>query len=381
MADQKLDYLIIGPAPPFRGGIAETQYELATHLEKSGKKIQLFNFIKLYPKLLFPGKTQKTKESVGATPFEITTALHAYNPLQWRKVVKQINALQPTYLVFRYYTPFLAPAYGWISKHINQKILKIALVDNWIPHERRPFDRLLNQYFGKKMNVFTTFSTAVASQIKKDFNLPLWEGYHPINTHLLKPLSKLEARKKLGWNAQQKIILFFGLIRPYKGLELLIKAFADNDLKKESIVLKVVGECYENKKKYTELVYQLGLQSRIEFDFEYKSATAIQTYFSACDIIAQTYHTATQSGVTPLAYFYNKPLLVSDIEGLKTPILNDQTGLCVPKNPKAIAEGINELLDTENYLKYQNNLKKSLPLYQWKLWITQWSNFIENLNS
>lgn len=143
----------------------------------------------------------------------------------------------------------------------------------------------------------------------------------------------------------------------------------------------MVGECYENPKKYTDLVNQLGLQSRIEFDFEYKSATGIQTCFSACDLIAQTYHTATQSGVTPLAYFYNKPLLVSDIEGLATPIKKDQTGHCVQKNPKAIAAGINELFDTKKYLKTQDNLKKSLPLYQWKSWITQWTDFIENLKS
>ena len=134
MPDQKLDYLILGPAPPFRGGIAETQYELAIHLEREGKKIHLFSFSKLYPKLLFPGKAQKTKEIIGSAPFTITSALHAFNPLKWRKVVQQINELNPKYLIFRYYTPFLAPLYGWIAKRVNQEILKIALVDNWITH-------------------------------------------------------------------------------------------------------------------------------------------------------------------------------------------------------------------------------------------------------
>lgn len=379
MPDQKLDYLILGPAPPFRGGIAETQYELALHLEREGRKIHLFSFSKLYPKLLFPGKAQKTKEIIGSPSFGITSTLHAFNPLQWRKVVKQINELNPKYLIFRYYTPFLAPLYGWIAKRVNQEILKIALVDNWIPHEKSPIDNVLNRYFGSKMHAFTTFSKAVANQVKKEIILPVWEGFHPINSFLPAPISKLEARKKLGWNPQQKIVLFFGLIRPYKGLELLIKAFEKKYLENENIVLKVVGECYENPKKYTDLVNQLGLQSRIEFDFEYKSVTGIQTCFSACDLIAQTYHTATQSGVTPLAYFYNKPLLVSDIEGLATPIKKDQTGHCVQKNPKAIAAAINELFDTKKYLKIQDNLKKSLPLYQWKNWIIQWTDFIENL--
>lgn len=225
MPDQKLDYLILGPAPPFRGGIAETQYELALHLEREGRKIHLFSFSKLYPKLLFPGKAQKTKEIIGSPSFGITSTLHAFNPLQWRKVVKQINELNPKYLIFRYYTPFLAPLYGWIAKRVNQEILKIALVDNWIPHEKSPIDNVLNRYFGSKMHAFTTFSKAVANQVKKEIILPVWEGFHPINSFLPAPISKLEARKKLGWNPQQKIVLFFGLIRPYKGLELLIKAF------------------------------------------------------------------------------------------------------------------------------------------------------------
>ena len=123
----------------------------------------------------------------------------------------------------------------------------------------------------------------------------------------------------------------------------------------------------------------MGLENKVVFDFEYKSLSAIQIHFSACDLVAQTYHTATQSGVTPLAYFYNKPLLVSDIEGLSMPIKKDQTGVCVQKTPKAIAEGMCELLDQKKYQKAKDNLKKSLPNYQWKVWVEQWSNFIEKL--
>jgi len=114
MLEQRLDYLIIGPVAPFRGGIAETQYELATHLLKSGKKVQLLTFSKLYPKILFPGKNQKTKEKQQRS-LKISESIHAYNPLQWAKVVREINQLNPQNLIFRYYTPFLAPVYGWLS--------------------------------------------------------------------------------------------------------------------------------------------------------------------------------------------------------------------------------------------------------------------------
>ena len=378
MPEQRLDYLIIGPAAPFRGGIAETQYELATHLQMSGKKVQLLTFSKLYPKILFPGKNQKTKEKQQRS-LKISESIHAYNTLKWAKVVREINQLNPRNLIFRYYTPFLAPVYGWLAKKTASQINKIALVDNWIPHERRALDRILNRFFGKQMLAFTTLSTAVATQIKIDFKQAVWERFHPINTQLLPPISKLEARKRLGWNQQQTTVLFFGLIRQYKGLELLIQSFTDKSLDSHNTVLKIVGECYENQKKYTDLVTQLGLENTVSFDFEYKSLSDIQTLFSACDLVAQTYHTATQSGVTPLAYFYSKPLVVSDIEGLNGPIKKDKTGVCVQKTPKAIAEGIIELLDHNKYQKAKDNLKKSLPNYQWKVWVEQWSDFIENL--
>lgn len=380
MPKQRLDYLIIGPAYPFRGGIADTQNELGKHLVKYGKKTQLLTFSKLYPNFLFPGKNQKRKEG-STTSLESLEIIHAYNPLHWGKVIRHINKASPKYLIFRYYTPFLAPVYGWIARKTDDRIIKIALVDNWIPHEKRFLDKILNRYFGIQMHAFTTLSSKVASQIKSEYQSPTWEGFHPINTQLLPEISSDDARKQLGWKPKQSIVLFFGLIREYKGLELLIKAFAEKELDTENSVLKVVGECYEDQKKYTNLVSRLGLENRVDFDFEFKTEQDIQLLFSACDLVAQTYHTATQSGVTPIAYFYNKPLIVSDIKGLNTPIKKDQTGMCVQKNPKAIAKGINKILEPKNHQKAKDNLKKSLPLYQWKHWIEQWSYFIENLES
>ena len=230
------------------------------------------------------------------------------------------------------------------------------------------------------MHAFTTLSSEVASQIKSEFQNPIWEGFHPVNTELLPKISSDDARKQLGWKPKQSIILFFGLIREYKGVELLIQAFAEKEFDTKNSFLKIIGECYEDQKKYTNLVTRLGLEDRVDFDFEFKTEHDIQLLFSACDLVAQTYHTASQSGVTPIAYFYNKPLIVSDIKGLNTPIKKDQTGICVQKNPKAIAKGITKILETKNYQKARDNQKKSLPQYQWKHWVEQWSDFIENLN-
>jgi D-inositol-3-phosphate glycosyltransferase len=378
MLEEKIDYLIVGPASPFRGGIANTQHELGLQLQSKGKKVQLLTFTKLYPKLLFPGKNQK-EERIFNSSLTIVELIHAFNPFFWSKAVTYINKVKPKYLIFRYYTPFLAPVYGWIAKKTKKEIKKIGLVDNWIPHERNFLDTAFNSFFGKKMNAFTTLSSSVALQLKNTFNTPVWEGFHPIHTHLLPPISKEEARKKLGWNPNQTIVLFFGLIRKYKGVELLIKAFAEEKIPTDKIVLKVVGECYENEKKYRDLVALLELENCIEFDFNYKTTSDIQLLFSASDLVAQTYHTATQSGVTPLAYFYNKPLIVTDIEGLKTPIKKDRTGLIVQKNPSDIARGILQLLEKDEYHKAKENLIASLPHYDWKLWVEQWNEFIENL--
>ncbi|MDG1761781.1 MAG: glycosyltransferase [Flavobacteriaceae bacterium] len=378
MSKQKLDYLIIGPAAPFRGGIADTQNELGEHLIQAGKKIQLLTFSKLYPNLLFPGKNQKRKNEV-KTSFDVLEIIHAYNPLAWRKVIRYINKVNPQNLVFRYYTPFLAPVYGWIAKKTNADIKIIALVDNWTPHESTFWDGQLNCYFGKQMDGFTTLSENVALQLQKQFKKPVWKGFHPINTHLLPQIPRNEARKKLGWELDKSVVLFFGLIRPYKGLELLIQAFANKAFHSKNVLLKIVGECYEDTKKYTDLVNKLELENSVEFDFEFKTEPEIQILLSACDIVGQTYHSATQSGVTPLAYFYQKPLIVSDIEGLNTPIKKDQTGICVQKKPQAIAEGIVELLEKTRYQQTIQHLKKAFPRYTWKHWVKNWDGFIQSV--
>jgi len=378
MSKNRLDYLIIGPAYPFRGGIADTQHELAKHLQEIGKEVQLLTFSKLYPKFLFPGKNQKTETPIPNT-VDTIPLIHAYNPLKWRKIVQYIQLQNPQFVIFRYYTPFLAPLYGWLAKNIDSKIKKVALVDNWIPHERRFLDSKLNRYFGDKMHSFTTLSGAVADQIKSVYSIPLWSGFHPVNTNLLTPISKTKAQKILGWDTTQTTVLFFGLIRKYKGLELLIRAFNQPEIKAQKIVLKIVGECYEDQAKYTQLVARLQLQNSVHFDFEFKSETEIQNIFSACDIVAQTYHTATQSGVTPLAYFYKKPLVVSDINGLNTPIINDGTGVCVNQNPQVIARGILELISASKMQDAVKNITKAYDKYSWSKWVIEWNQFNEKL--
>ena len=378
MAKKSLDYLILGPAHPFRGGIADTQHELALALQKNGKRVELVTFTKLYPKFFFPGKSQLIDE-VAPEKLKITQLLHVYNPTGWLKVIKYISLKSPKTIVFRYYTPFLALSYSWIAKNLPRSIKKVAIIDNWIPHETSKFDRILNIIFSKYIESISCLSSNVAKQIEADFKGPVWAGFHPINTNLYPILDQQKARIKLNWEAGVSYVLFFGLIRRYKGLELLIRAFDEAPLKDQNIKLYVAGECYEDKNKYTQIVKSLNLEEHVILDFKFKNIADIQQLFSATDIVAQTYHNATQSGVTPLAYHYQKPLLVSDVEGLKTPVISDQTGLVVKKESKSIAEGICEILDKKNLNKFSKNIKKTSPKYNWSSFSKQWVSFISKV--
>ena len=252
------------------------------------------------------------------------------------------------------------------------------MVDNWTPHEQKPWDTFLNRRFGKQMDGFATLSQAVADEIKSVFKTPLWAGFHPIAKTLPKPISKIIARKTLGWDQQGTIVLFFGLIRKYKGLDLLLKAFTNSPLKETKIQLAIVGEFYEPQQRYTDLIEKLKLQNRVILYPEFADNQRAKNVFCAADAVAQTYRSATQSGVTPLAYHYNTPLLVSDLPGLKAPIEADHSGLVTPTDPKIIAKQLVTLLNKKQLETFQQNIKKATPNYQWEEFAKRLIAFFEN---
>ncbi|MGA1030654.1 MAG: glycosyltransferase [Flavobacteriaceae bacterium] len=255
----------------------------------------------------------------------------------------------------------------------------MALVDNWWPHERKPWDAVLNRQFGKQMEGLATLSELVGDQIlATGISKPLWKGFHPIANDLPPLLSQKEARNALNWPQESPIVLFYGLIRPYKGLDLLLKAFAEPALKNTTIKLAVVGESYENFSKYKLLIHKLGLEDSVLLDLNFADSSKTQQVFSACNLVAQTYHTATQSGVTPLAYHFEKPILASDIPGLREPIVKDQTGILIQKTPAAIAEGVLKLLYNQEFKVAQLNLKLQHENYRWAAFAKNLLDFMES---
>ncbi|MFL2587388.1 MAG: glycosyltransferase family 4 protein [Flavobacteriaceae bacterium] len=376
----KKKVLLLGPAYPYRGGIADTQNYLAQNLSRLGHEVLVYTFKYQYPKLLFPGKTQYSSVPM-PKGIDIKRKIHSINPINWIKISNEINHYDPDIVLFRYWTPFLAPCWIWIAKRLSSKIKKIALVDNWIPHDKKPWDKTMNDLFGKTMDAFVTLSNAVVKEIMEDKpKTPIWSGFHPIADDLPKIISKAQARKKLGWSKEKNIVLFFGLIRKYKGLDLLIEAFSKSPLKSSKTLLAIVGEPYEKKEKYVSLIHQLKLEDRIICDFNYADRELTRDVICAADVVAQTYRSATQSGVTPLAYYYQTPLLVSNLPGLKAPIEKDGTGVVTEKKPEKIANNLYEILKENNLLYYQKNLSQTLKNYTWQHFCKSMLSFINSVH-
>ena len=373
--DFKLDYLIIGPAHPYRGGIADTNHDLALGLQKQGFSVKIVSFKKLYPKGIFPGTSQFTDKKA-ADELQIERKIYAFNPLQWGNVVRYIKNLAPKHVVFRYYTPFLAPCYSYLGNRLKTAASCIALVDNWIPHEQRPWDRWLTQKIKKTFTRFITLSSAVAEEMKKDGVENIFKGFHPISENRPPNLGQEQARIALGWDLKKPIALFYGLVRPYKGLDLLLSAFLEAPLASADILLAVVGEFYEPQSKYQKQLSELTEKEMLYFSPGFADEAYTQLVFCAADIVVLPYRSASQSGVVPLAYHYQKPLLVTDLPGLKQPIVSDGTGWVCAPNSSALSRKLTVAMN-ERKEKKQQQLSQARKNYSWEKFV-KWMDSVCN---
>jgi D-inositol-3-phosphate glycosyltransferase len=378
MTKRNLDVIIIGPAYPYRGGISNTNHEFSKALKKEGYENIIITFKTLYPAFLFPGKNQYTKEVISEKT-SIERHISSYNPITWIKTARKINNLNPKIILFRYYTPFLSPSYSAISKMVNNKIKKIALVDNWIPHEKMPLDRFLNKLFAKQVSFFVTLSKNVTEEIKATSEKQVLTLFHPINTNMPPLMPKALVRKILGWPEKRKTILFFGLIRKYKGLNLLLRSFSKATIKNNNIHLVIAGEFYDSKKKYINLIKKLKIGKQITIYNKFINNDLTQKLFCASDALVQTYVSASQSGVTPLAYNYNTPILVTDINGLKEPIIEDNSGLVTSKNTSEIAFKILNIIESKNLIIYKKHIQIAKSKYKWSEFVIKLMSFVEKI--
>jgi glycosyltransferase involved in cell wall biosynthesis len=359
---------IIGPAHPLRGGLASFNERLARAFIEQGANVTIYTFSLQYPNFLFPGTTQYSSEPA-PKDLSIRVLINSVNPFNWIKVGWIIRQEQPDIVVVRYWLPFMGPALGTILRIIrtNKKTRIVTIADNVIPHEKRIGDTIFTKYFLQPVHAFVTMSEKVMHDLRSFTQKPAQQVVHPLYDNFGEAVSVEVARVHLNLPIHAKIVLFFGFIRSYKGLDLLLKATAL--LKKSSdepIYVLVAGEFYEDRTKYDELITSLAIEDRLFLRTEFISDSDVKYYLSAADFVIQPYKHATQSGVTPLSYHFEKPMLVTNVGGLPDLVPHQKVGWIVEPNPTAIAEGIHALyqLGVAHFLPHLRNEKKK---YSWEV--------------
>jgi glycosyltransferase involved in cell wall biosynthesis len=335
--------IIIGPAHPLRGGgITTFNQRLAKEFLAQGYDCSIVSFSLQYPSLLFPGTTQYTTDPP-PEGIKIYSLINSINPFNWYKAGRRIKNWKPDIIVVRYWMSFMAPALGTILRQIkkNHHTRIICIADNIIPHEKKFFDTPFTRYFLKACDAFVTMSDKVLKDLKKfDNKKPVKLVSHPLYDNFGQPVEKKDARSHLHLNADDKIILFFGFIRKYKGLDLLLEAMVDERIKQQNIKLLIAGEFYDDEKTYKDIIKEHQLEKSVILHNHFIPDNEVRYYLSACDSIVQPYRDATQSGVTPLAYHFEKPMIVTNVGGLPSMVEQEKSGLVCEPNPLSIADAI-----------------------------------------
>lgn len=366
---------IIGPAYPYRGGIAAFSERLAREFQSEGNEVDLYTFTLQYPKVLFPGKTQYS-DSPAPEDLHIVRCIDSANPLHWSKVGRQIQQGGYDLVLFAYWMSFFAPCYSAIARQLKG-VKRIALVHNMMPHEKSVLDRLLPPRFVKSMDGFVALSESVlkdVDRLDKSGKPKAWAP-HPIYDHYGPREPREVALERLGLDPNDRYLLFFGLVRAYKGLDLLIDAFADDRLRKYPIRLLVAGEFYDAKEPYAEAIRSLGLGERVTVRDEFIPDDQVKDYFNAADLVVQPYKSATQSGVTQIAYHFEKPMLVTNVGGLEEIVPHGRVGYAVSPDAHCIADALVDFFENERRDEFVRNLRVEKEKFSWE----KLSNVILNL--
>ena len=358
--------IIIGPAHPYRGGIANFNNCLAMAFLENGDDIQVFSFKLQYPSFLFPGKTQY-ESSDAPKDIIIKSLINSINPFNWFNLAKEINKQKPDYVVIRYWLPFMAPCLGTIARLIHSKTKILAITDNIIPHEKRFGDHYLTKFFISSCDSYLTLSASVLDDLSK-FTKSKKKKFipHPIYDTFGEIITKAQARENLELKNDDKYLLFFGFVRKYKGLDLMLRAMSDKRVKELGIKLIVAGEFYDDIDDYLNLIEELDIKSSIILKSDFIPESEVKNYFCASDMITQTYRTATQSGVTQIAYHFERPMLVTDVGGLAEIVPNNKVGYVTSQNPLDIADAIIDFYSNNREREFEKNAATEKSKFSWQ---------------
>lgn len=361
--------VILGTAYPYRGGLATFNERLAQQFRQEGHTVKIVTFTLQYPSFLFPGKTQYSSDAAPENLL-IERRLNSCNPFNWFKVGKMLRDERPDMLICCYWMAFFAPAYGTVCRIAKRNGVTrcVALVHNMFPHEKSVLDKLFAPYFVHSQDAFVTLSDAVAKDIKS-LNSKLQSQVavspHPIYDHYGERMSKEEACRQLGLDVKYKYLLFFGLVRAYKGLDLLLDALAKVKDKQPDIRLLIAGEFYEDEDKYRQQIVRNGLENRVIIRNEFIPDGDLRKYFGAADLIVQPYKSATQSGVTQVAFHFEKPMLVTNVGGLGEIVHHGKMGYAVEPQAHAIAQAIDDYCTNQRQEDFIAYLKDEKGKYSW----------------
>lgn len=358
---------LLGTAFPFRGGLASFNERLIEEFIQEGDEASIETFKLQYPNFLFPGKTQySTSPRPEHIPIDVTVS--SVNPFNWIKVGRKIKKEAPDILIIKFWLPFMAPCFGTVARIAkkNKKTRVISILDNVVPHEKRPGDRLLSRYFVNSVDAFVGMSQSVLDDLNQfDQSKPRAFNPHPLFDNFGAKVSKEEALTFLNLSPDYKYILFFGFIRDYKGLDLLIDAFHDNRFRDKGIKLIIAGEYYNNEAQYTDQISRLNLEKDIVLVNDFIPNEEVKYYFGAADIVAQPYKNATQSGVTQIGYHFEKPMLVTNVGGLAELVPDQKIGYVVDPKASTIAEALLKFFHSDDEQKFEVNIKEEKKKFSW----------------
>lgn len=362
---------VIGPTYPFVGGISHYNTELCRNLSKKHKLI-LISYKRRYPSFLYPGKDQIDKKSNKKIKIDnVEYILDTINPITWIKAFLRIKKEKPDLLIFHWVTPFMAPMFStmffFVKKLTNTKILGIC--HNVLPHERTVLDLFLARLVFRNVDYFIVQSKMDFAKLREIVSRSKSIKYtpHPIYDVFFQQVSKDEARKILNLPGKAKIILFFGYVRKYKGLMCLIKAMPRVLDEIPDVHLLIVGEFWDDKRKYLREIRQLGIEKNVRVIDKYVPNEEVGLYFSAADVVVLPYVSATQSGVVQVAYAFNKPVITTNVGGLPDVVENHKTGFVVEaKNPKNLAEAIIVYFEQNKDKKFKRIIQKIKWKFSWE---------------
>ncbi|MBK8555575.1 MAG: glycosyltransferase [Lewinellaceae bacterium] len=356
--------VLLSPAHPLRGGIAASSERLAQELQDQGHEVVIFSFSLQYPGFLFPGKTQYTNDPA-PTGLRIRTMLNSINPLSWVRTGIAIAREKPDLVITRYWLPFMGPSLGTVlikaRFFARKKFRSVALVDNMIPHEKRPGDRLFSRYFIAGCDEFVVMSASVADDIRTFSKKSVRMAPHPVYDIYGVAAAQSECRTKLNLPPNTPLVLFFGFIRAYKGLDLLLEALAQTP----TVHAIVAGECYESWEPYATIIEKAGLRDRVHLFTDFIPNDEVRWYFGAADLVVQPYKTATQSGISQIAYHFEKPMVVTRVGGLAEIVTDGVSGYVVDPTPGAIAEAMLDFFNNNRALALHEGVQKEKTRFSW----------------